>query len=197
MAAEPNRVLSMQDHALDNLRFIRETMERSGAFTAVPGMGGVVMGITALLASWVSYLQPTPHTWMRVWFIEALVAAGIGAYAVTKKSKQARTDLLSAPTRKFLLSFTPAIITGALITLFAYLSGSYSILPGVWLTCYGSSVISGGTFSVRIVPIMGAGFMLLGALAFIHPAWGNLCLAAGFGGLHIVFGLLIARRYGG
>lgn len=197
MASEPNRVLSMQDHALDNLRFIRETMERSGAFTAVPGMGGVVMGITALVAAWIASSQPTPHTWMRVWFIEALVAAAVGSYAVTKKSKQARTDLLSAPTRKFLLSFTPAIITGALITLFAYLSGSYSILPGVWLCCYGSSVISGGTFSVRIVPIMGAGFMLLGALAFIHPAWGNLCLAAGFGCLHIVFGLLIARRYGG
>jgi hypothetical protein len=197
MAAEPNRVLSMQDHALDNLRFIRETMERSGAFTAVPGWGGVSMGFTALLASWIASRQPTPHTWLNVWFLEALAAAAIGAYAVSRKSNSARTDLLSAPARKFLLSFTPAIITGALITLFAYLSGSYSILPGVWLTCYGSSVISGGTFSVPIVPIMGAGFMFLGALAFVYPAWGNQCLAAGFGGLHIVFGLLIARRYGG
>ena len=121
----------------------------------------------------------------------------LGAIAVWKKSNAARSELLSAPTRKFLLSFTPAIITGALITLSAYLSGSYSILPGVWLTCYGSSVISGGTFSVRIVPIMGAGFLLLGALAFLDLAWGNWCLAAGFGGLHIIFGLLIARKYGG
>ena len=197
MASQPNRVLSMHDHAVDNLRFIRETMERSGAFTAVPGWGGIAMGVTALIASYISSRQPTPRTWLNVWFIEALVAAAIGAIAVWKKSEAARSELLSAPARKFLLSFTPAIITGALITLSAYLSGSYSILPGVWLTCYGSSVISGGTFSVRIVPIMGAGFLLLGALAFLFPAWGNVCLAAGFGGLHIVFGLLIARRYGG
>ena len=197
MAAQPNRVLSMQDHALDNLRFIRETMERSNAFTAVPGWGGVAMGVTALLASYIAFLQPTPRTWLNVWFIEALVAFSIGAIAVWKKSTAARSEILSAPTRKFLLSFTPAIITGALITLSAYLSGSYSILPGVWLTCYGSSVISGGTFSVRIVPLMGAGFLFLGALAFLFPAHGNLCLAAGFGGLHIIFGLLIARAYGG
>ena len=169
----------MQDHAIDNLKFIRETMERSGAFTAVPGWGGVLMGATALIAAYVASRQPSPRTWLNVWFLEAL------------------SEFLSAPARKFLLSFTPAIITGALITLSAYLSGSYSILPGVWLTCYGSSVISGGTFSVRIVPIMGAGFLFLGALAFLFPAWGNVCLAAGFGGLHIIFGLLIARRYGG
>lgn len=197
MASQPNRVLSMHDHAVDNLRFIRETMERSGAFTAVPGWGGVVMGVTALIASYFASLQPTHRTWLNVWFIEALLAASIGAIAVWKKSKAARSELLSAPTRKFLLSFTPAIITGALITLSAYQSGSYSILPGVWLTCYGSSVISGGTFSVRVVPIMGSGFLFLGALAFLFPAWGNPCLAAGFGGLHIIFGLLIARAYGG
>jgi hypothetical protein len=197
MASQPNRVLSMQDHALDNLRFIRETMERSGTFTAVPGWGGVAMGVTALVAWWIATLQPTPHTKLNVWFVEALVAALVGTIAVWKKSNAARSEILSAPARKFLLSFTPAIITGALITLFAYRSGSYLILPGVWLTCYGSSVMSGGTFSVRIVPIMGACFLLLGAIAFLFPEWGYACLAAGFGGLHIIFGLLIAKRYGG
>ena len=196
MAVQPNRVLSMQDHALDNLRFIRETMERSGAFTAVPGWGGVAMGVTALIASYIASQQPTQRTWLNVWFAEAVVAALVGAIAVWKKSRDARSEILNAPTRKFLLSFTPAIITGALITLYAYPSGSL-MLPGVWLTCYGSSVISGGAFSVRAVPIMGAGFLLLGALAFYLPAWGNPLLALGFGGLHIVFGLLIAQRYGG
>jgi len=197
MATEPNRVLSMQDHALDNLRFIRDTMERSTAFTAVPGWGGVVMGVTALVAAYIAPLQPTPRSWINVWFLEAMLAAVIGAYAVLRKSAAARSDLLSAPTRKFLLSFTPAIITGALITLFVYRSGTFSILPGVWLTCYGSSVISGGTFSVPAVPMMGAGFLFLGALAFVFPMWGNELLAVGFGGLHIVFGLLIARAHGG
>src|SRR4051794_7115996 len=119
MAAQPNRVLSMHDHAIDNIRFIRETMERSGAVTAVPGWGGVAMGLTALIAAYIASRQATHRTWLNVWFVEALLAASVGAIAVWKKSHAARSELLSAPTRKFLLSFTPAIITGALITLSA------------------------------------------------------------------------------
>ena len=59
-------------------------------------------------------------------------------------------------------------------------------------------MISAGTFSVRVVPLMGIGFMALGAIALATPAaWGDAWLAAGFGGLHVAFGLVIARRHGG
>lgn len=197
MAAETPRVVGMHDHALDNLRFIRETMERSGAFTAVPGWGGVAMGATALVAAWFASAQPSTRMWLNVWFLEGCLAMSIGAWAVWQKSKVMKAEMFSAPARKFLLSFTPALIAGAMITLFAYRSALYTILPGVWLTCYGCSVVSGGAFSVRVVPVMGGCFLVLGALALIEPVWGNVLLAAGFGGLHMVFGFWIARRYGG
>ncbi|MEP6744529.1 MAG: hypothetical protein ABJB33_03455, partial [Gemmatimonadota bacterium] len=59
-------------------------------------------------------------------------------------------------------------------------------------------VITAGAFSVRAVPLMGVGFMVLGAIALLAPAIrGDLLLAAGFGGLQIIFGVLIARRHGG
>ena len=71
-------------------------------------------------------------------------------------------------------------------------------LPGCWLLCYGAAITSGGAFSVRPVPFMGAAFIALGALAFAAPAdWGHFFMAAGFGALHIIFGLVIARNYGG
>jgi hypothetical protein len=199
MAAQPSPVISLQDDAIDNLRFIRETMERSSAFTAVPGWGGVAMGVTALVAAYVAAQQPTPRTWITVWIVEFVVAAAIGSLAVWWKARKS-VDRHLAPLRKFLLSFLPPVFAGAVMTLALYRAGMYGLLPGTWLLSYGAAVISAGTFSVRIVPAMGVCFVVLGCTALLAPAaavWPGWLLAAGFGGLHVVFGLWIAKSYGG
>jgi hypothetical protein len=197
MASSPNPVVNLQDHALDNLRFIRETMERSGNFTAVPGWGGVAMGVTAFVAAYLASIQPTPRLWLDVWFGEVLVAALVGCLAVWTKARRL-SEYHLAPFRKFLLSFAPALIAGAVLTLVLYRAGDYSMLPGLWLLMYGAAVVSGGTFSVRVVPTMGVCFIVLGCVALFGPSqWSNGLLAIGFGGLHVVFGFWIARKFGG
>jgi hypothetical protein len=197
MASKPGHVVSLHDHALDHIRFIRETMERSGAFTAVPGWGGAAMGCTALVAAYVASLQTTPRAWIAIWLIEVLVAAAVGIFAVWSKAR-AMEAYHMAPLRKFILSFTPSLLVGAVLSAVLFASGSYHLIPGIWLLSYGAAVVSGGTFSVKAVPAMGACFMVLGCLAFVTPPeWTNALLAAGFGGAHIGFGVWIARRYGG
>ncbi len=197
MASQPSPVVNLHDHAIDNLRFIRETMERSGAFTAVPGWGGVAMGVTALLAAYIAGIQQTPRAWLNVWFGEVFIAALVGIFAVWNKARNMSGQHM-APFRKFLLSFSPSLFAGAVLTVVLYSAGSYSLLPGVWLLTYGSAVVSGGSFSVRVVPAMGACFILLGCAAFfVTQPWANGLLAAGFGGLHIGFGFWIARKFGG
>jgi hypothetical protein len=151
---QPNRPVALDDHARDNLRFIRETMERAGSFTAVPGWGGIAMGITALGSA--------------------------------------------GPGRRFAYSFAPPIFVGALLTVLLARIGFTGAIPGVWLLLYGTGVVTGGAFSIRLVPLMGLCFMVLGAVALFCPwSWGNAFLAAGFGGFHIIFGAVIARNYGG
>jgi len=196
-ATRPEPV-SLQSHAMDNLKFIRETMERAGSFTAVPGWGGFAMGLTALAASVVASRQTSREAWLLTWLIEGVFAIALGGLAMKRKADRAQVPLMSAPARKFLLSFAPPLMVGALLTFVLYRAGFTAAIPGTWLLLYGTGVVTGGAFSVRVVPVMGICFMLLGSVALFCPmSWSTALLAAGFGGLHLVFGTIIARRYGG
>jgi hypothetical protein len=184
--------------AADHLQYIRETMERAAEFTAVPGWGGVAMGITALAASFLAARQSSARAWLAVWLVEAFVAVAIAAPSAATKAHRANSTLLSGPGRKFLLSFAPPIIVGGLLTFALYLAGAAAVLPGVWLLLYGTAIVTGGAFSVRVVPVMGFCLMSLGAGALFAPAaWGDVFMAVGFGVLQIGFGIWIARHHGG
>jgi hypothetical protein len=187
----------LRDKALDNLQFIRSTMERAGSFTAVPGWGMVVVGATALAAAWLAQRQPRAADWLAVWLAEAVIGVVVGGAALVQKARLANDPLLSGPGRRFGLSFLPPILVGALLTIALDRAGAFSLMPATWLLLFGTAVATAGAFSVRVVPLMGACFMLLGAVALFAPALSPWLLAVGFGGLNIAFGIIIARRYGG
>lgn len=182
----------------ENLRFIRDTMERSAAFTAVSGWGQVAMGVSAVAAAFLASKQLSSFAWLRVWLAEGMLAVLTGLLSCSWKANRVGLPLFSGPARKVALGLAPPIVAGAFLTFLLFRSSLQSALPATWLLLYGAGIITGGAFSVRIVPIMGMCFMALGGLAVLGPAsWGNWFLAAGFGGLHIVFGTWIARRHGG
>ncbi len=190
--------LALHDRAMDNLRFIRETMERSSAFTAVSGGGGVVMGLIALGAAVVARSVTSSVGWLLVWMGAATLSFGVAIIAMAWKSVAAGMPLLSGPGRKFAWNVTPPLLVGGLLTLALFEAGATELLPGMWLLLYGAGVVTGGSFSVRIVPLMGLAFMLTGVVALFGPAaWGDVFMAVGFGGLHIFFGAVIWRKYGG
>jgi hypothetical protein len=192
------QTVSLHSHAMDNLKFIRETMERAGSFTAVPGWGGFVIGLSALAAAAIAWRQPRLDRWLITWMAEGALALGVGALAMKRKADSAGIPLLSPPGRRFVLSFAPPLMVGALLTFVMYRAGLPAAIPGTWLLLYGTGVVTGGAFSVRVVPVMGLCFMSIGAAALFCPlAWGTAFLAAGFGGLHLIFGWIIARKYGG
>lgn len=187
----------MPQHALDDLRYIRETMERSSAFTATSGWGQVLMGLTALPAAALAAHQKTSNSWLLVWLAEALVAVTIAFVAMYRKARRAGLPLTSGPCRKFALGFLPCVLVAMLLTVAFARLGLTVLMPALWLLLYGAGVITGGAFSIPLLPAMGASFLLFGGWALFIPAWGNILLAAGFGGLHIVFGAWIASQHGG
>lgn len=195
---EQPKPVALDDRARDNLRFIRETMERAGSFTAVPGWGGVAMGITALGAAAIASFQESPLAWLVTWMLEATIAIAIASWTTFTKARHSGASLFSGPGRRFVYSFAPPIFVGALLTIVLLREGLTSTIPGMWLVLYGTAVVTGGAFSIRIVPLMGLCFMVLGAVALFSPSsWSNVLLAMGFGGFHILFGAVIARKYGG
>src|SRR5215475_2960540 len=199
----PSRVprsepIPIDARAADHLRYIRETMESAAEFTAVPGWGGVAMGITALAAAYFAAIQASPARWLLVWLLEAGVAVAIAAPAAATKAHRANAKLFSGPGRKFLMSFMPAIVAGGLLTYELAHAGLFTALPGLWLLLYGTAIVTGGAFSVRVVPVMGLCLMLLGATGLFVPlALGDLFMAFGFGFVQIGFGIWIVQHHGG
>ncbi len=190
-------VRSSPDLAAD-LRYIRETMERSAHFTAVPGWGQVILGVTALAAARLAWLQATPAAWLKVWLGEAFLAAIIAFVSIRSKANRRGLPLFTGPGRRVAFGLFPPLAAGAVLTFVLFRAGLYAALPPAWLLLYGAGIITGGAYSVAIVPVMGVCFMSMGVLAVAAPAiWGNWFLAAAFGGLHMIFGLIIARRHGG
>ncbi len=189
---------ALHTRAMDNLQYIRQTMERATAFTGISGGGQVAIGVTALAASFIAAQQKAFKNWLSVWVTEAVVALLIAGWSIDRKARAAKMPLLSGPGRKVAFSLSPPILAGGLVTIVLYRAGLTNAIPGLWLLLYGTGVVTGGMFSVSVVPIMGICFMALGAAAFFAPpGFVNWFMAAGFGGLHIIFGVIIARRYGG
>jgi hypothetical protein len=189
---------ALHTHAAESLQYIRATMELASGFSAVPGWGGAVMGATALVAAPIAHQWQGSDRWLIIWLGEAAVAAIIGLAAIVDKARRSAVPLTGPAARKFTLAFVPAIVAGAGLTTVFARRGLIADLPGCWLLLYGAAVTSGGAFSVRAVPLVGICLMALGAAALAAPSsWGDAFMAAGFGALHLVFGIIIARRHGG
>lgn len=188
---------SAQVRAADHLSFIRETLERAGSFTAVPGWGQVAVGVVGLITAPIAAAQPTPSAWAWVWVAAAVAGAIVSAFAIRAKARRLGLPLVSGPARRFALTFVPPLVAGAGLTVALWRGGHHELLAGTWLLLFGTGVATGGALSVPCVPLMGALFMALGAVAFMAPAWGTLLMAVGFGGVLMGFGLYIAAKHGG
>jgi hypothetical protein len=185
-----------QVRAVDDLRFIRQTMERSGSFTASPGVGHLLAGLLALFGAWLAHRQSDRSLWMDVWLGTATLSVLVLWVATQIKARRNSLVLTSGPAMQFALSFLPVVFAAATLTAAVYPETKF--LPGLWLLLYGTAVFTGGAFSISLLRQMGAAFMVVGLIAlFAPPRYGDLCMAIGFGGLHIVFGYFIARCHGG
>jgi hypothetical protein len=188
----------LSGRAAENLQFIRQTMERGATFTSIPGVGGALMGMVALAASWVAAAQPSEDRWLASWLAAAGIAAVAGFAMMVRKARRGGVTLTGANARRFALGMAAPFVAGAAITYELWTVRNFTVMAPAWLLLYGAGVLTGGIFSVPVVRAIGVCFMALGIAAIVTPPeWGNVWLAIGFGGLQIGFGIYIARNHGG
>jgi hypothetical protein len=189
---------AMHERAAESIEFIRETMVRSASFTAVPGQGGVAMGAIGVVAAVMASRTTSPESWLATWLIAATVATPIGLAAIWMKARRNHVALWSASGRRFMQGFLPAIVAGAALTLALVRAERIELLPPTWLLLYGAGILAGATASIAVLTWVGALFMVLGVGAVATAGqWADVWLGAGFGGLQIVFGIIITRKHGG
>ena len=189
---------ALHARAMADLRFIRETMESASAFSAFSGWGLILIGGVATACGLVAARQPTHLGWLTAWVAAAGISALIGALSTARKTRSAQEPLIPGPARKFAVSLAPAVVSGALLTVALERAEGFDLLPGMWLLLYGAGLVAAGAWSVRVVPVIGAAFMVLGAVGLLLPLpWGNWLLVGGFGGLHVAFGVIVGRKHGG
>lgn len=186
----------IHERAAENIAFIRNTLERSGTFTAVPGRGGVVMGLIGFAGAWIGSRQTEPADWLMVWLVAGVAGFVTALASIVFKARAARVPLLGGPGRKFAFGLAPSLITAGLLTVTLARSGMHLLLPPLWLLLYGTAILASGAFSIRALALMGSAFIALGAAALLLPALGDVFLAIGFGGLNLGFGLWIWRNHG-
>jgi hypothetical protein len=190
-------VTSLDRQAAESIAFIRHTMARSASFTAVPGWGGMAMGIIGVIAAVVAS-RADAMTWLAIWLGAAAVAVPLGFVAMIVKTHRHAVPLWSPAGRRFAQGFLPSIAVAAILTVLLVREQRFDLLPATWLLLYGAGVMAGGSASVATLAWTGATFIGCGVAAGVTPpAWGDLWLGVGFGAAHIGFGFIIARRHGG
>jgi hypothetical protein len=183
----------IDSHAIATLRYIRSSIEAATSI-AVPGSSGIAMGCVGMIAAVLSstYLR---EYWMTVWVVAAVVAGIAGSVLLSNTTSLRGLTFSSAPARKLALCLLPSLFAGAALTAAFQLSANLRFVPGTWLLLYGCALIAASLVTRTMVAVMGGLFMALGLLALLVPSTFHMALlGTGFGGLHLLFGILIGRN---
>ena len=190
--------VNLQHEAENNLRYIRQAMERAERVSAVSGVGGMAMGFCAFLATAVASMFATLPAQLAVWIGTAFISLLCGAAATWLKARQLHTPLFGDASKRFLTCLVPALMVGAILSWLLWPTPQNILLPAVWMLLYGCGVLAAGTYAAA--PVMQMGFCFLGAgliMTALPAGWENFGLGLVFGGLHLYFGWQVFRNHGG
>jgi hypothetical protein len=187
------KTVALDTHAAATLQYIRSTMDAAVSLS-IPGSAGIAMGTVGVVAAAMSSAPALHGYWLPIWLSAAVIAATLSGLRMARQSSLQGFTLFGAPVRKLLLCLFPGLFAGAVMTGVLWESANSHAIPGSWLLLYGCALVSASATTTRMIGILGGLFVVLGLVGFALPdQWQMAALGAGFGGLHLLFGVLIGR----
>ena len=206
--------MSEQERHTDDLRLIRKMMEESSRFLSLSGLSGVFIGLYAILGVLVakifilsgdifSNFQLVPDTagadqkkmLLLLAFLILLPALGTAYYFALKESKAKNKQIWSQVTKNLLLNLFVPLFAGAFFILALIINGNFEYLGASMLIFYGIALFNAGKFTFGEVQVLGILEIVLGVCAALFPSIDILMWLVGFGLLHILYGLILHRKY--
>ncbi len=191
--------------AEENLRIIRDLMERSTKYSTFSGVSGVLAGAASIVGCLVTNRLSgrqeagveAPAEFLLTWFLVIVFAIGADYLFMKRRAVRVGKRVVSRLGTQMIVASAPGLGSGALLTFFFFQQGWMAHIYPVWMLCYGIAVAAVGLFSQREVSYLGAAFLLAGALTLFLPvSLGVPMMAAAFGGFHIVYGIAMSGKDG-
>lgn len=197
----------------EDLSHIRSMMERSSRFISLSGLSGVFAGLAALIGAGYVYFifQREGIDYFdgdRNFFGQALVrelvivgttillAAIFSGYIFTaNKSKKKGLKIWDSTTKRLLLTFTVPLVTGGVFCLALLFHHLFVWIAPATLIFYGIALVSAERYTLTDIKYLGYCQIVLGLVSLFFLGWGLVFWAIGFGILHIVYGLIMHKKY--
>ena len=193
---------------LEDLKAIREMMEKSSRFLSLSGLSGILAGITATLGAAFAYFfllrDPAATSFTRFQEIVILmsdallvlvISIGFGIYFSSKKAHKKDQKLFNKVTMKTLYNLSIPLITGGIISLIFLYRGDVEMVAAITLVFYGLALVNVSKFTFDEIHYLGITEIVLGIAAAIFMHNGILFWTIGFGICHIVYGFVMYKKY--
>jgi predicted lysophospholipase L1 biosynthesis ABC-type transport system permease subunit len=201
---------------LQDLKEIRQMMERSTKFLSLSGLSGISAGVIALVASFIAWqMRPESvaevvydgsqykpllngdYIWSLVYLGLATIvlALAAGFFFTWRKAKKKQSPMWNKTSRRLLVSLCIPMVAGAFVIVSLLINEVYWIIPELTLVFYGLTLVNAAQHTYRDVFYLGISELAVGVIALFISGYSLLFWALGFGILHIIYGVSMHLKY--
>ena len=208
--------MSSDSKSLEDIKAIRKIMEESSRFLSLSGLSGVFIGITAIIGALVAYFlipdgsirfdeylrnHSAEETYSLRWqlitdaALVLLLSMFLAFWFSIRKAKKEGKIFMTPISKRLLINLLIPLATGGVFAIVLLIQNQVGLIVPSFLIFYGLSLVNAGKFTFGEIFYLGILEIITGLAAAFFPGWGLIFWIFGFGILHIIYGLVMYRKY--